>query len=108
MEHRIKLQEQEESFATKLTEAIQGQLKNNDGGVIVLDQSIVDGAEVDKLREARANASRELRELDKELKREVDIRVFWIKLLNIVPMALVVIAIGLIHYMLRRTRTAAR
>lgn len=109
MAKRQELEESRQKFAEELTKVIQGQMEEqNDSGFVIIDPNMVDREKREELQAAERKAARALRDLDKELKREVDVRVFWIKLLNIVPMALVVILIGLTSYMFRRVRTQAR
>jgi ABC-type uncharacterized transport system involved in gliding motility auxiliary subunit len=102
---RIKeLEAQEQEVSKKLQEA----LKIQEDGAIVLDQASIDQGSIEKLRKQQIDAKKDIRTLQKDLRKEKEFIVGMIKLVNIVLMPLVVLIAGLMLYGKRQNRMAAR
>jgi ABC-type uncharacterized transport system involved in gliding motility auxiliary subunit len=102
---RIKeLEAQEQEVSKKLQEA----LKIQEDGAIVLDQASIDQGSIEKLRKQQIDAKKDIRTLQKDLRKEKEFIVGMIKLVNIVLMPLVVLIVGLMLYGKRQNRMAAR
>ncbi|MFT5469869.1 MAG: ABC-2 type transport system permease protein [Verrucomicrobiales bacterium] len=109
---RDKTNEQVAEFQKKLEE-IQTQIEEyvavrSEAGdqMIVVSEDNVSGLK--DLRGQRAEAERKIRETRKQLRQDIETKIAWIKAMNIIPMALLITIIGLLCWLARIIRTAAR
>ncbi len=100
------LEQKEREVQEQLNNALRIQ-ESEDGSQLILDQSAIDQNSIEELRRQRVEATRDLRDARKELRRRQEGFINLIKFLNITIMPLVVIVVGLILYLKRQRRVAA-
>jgi ABC-type uncharacterized transport system involved in gliding motility auxiliary subunit len=98
------LEDSEREIATKLRELL-GQMGQGDQTVMV-DKSLSD--KIKKFKEDQVAAKRKLREVKKELRRDIVALENGLKLANILGMPAIVIVIGLLVGLIKRQKTAAK
>lgn len=99
------LEKEADDVTKKIQEYIQIEAEAGAQEVVLKEEQI---AELEGLRKREYEARSLIREERKALRRDIDGKIFWIKALNIVPMALLVAIIGLLCFLVRVIRTAAR
>lgn len=103
-ERLLALQKQQQELQEEIEQALSAQAESGQQEIII-DTGAFD---IDALRRQEVETSREIRELQKQLKARVDRYINGVKFWNIVPVPLIVIAIGLILYGYRQGRVAAK
>ena len=98
-----KLEEEEQEAANKITELQRTKTDASQKFILSPEQQ----AELEKLRETRANTRKKLDELRKELRKDIDLLEARIMAANIGLMPLLVILIGIGVALLRRQRRAS-
>jgi len=98
-----KKQEELDGVSNEINELVQ---QRRQGDTVFLDSDIE--AKIREAREKQVSARKELREMEKDLRREKDGIAARIIGLNLFGMPLVVLAIGLVLFGIRRSRTRAR
>jgi len=102
-EQLLKLQQEEQELMEQIDQAFAQQMQGGeDGEETVIELDITD------LRLQEVETSRQIAELRKELKKDVDRYVNKVKIWNIAAVPLLVIAVGLIVYGQRRSKIAAK
>lgn len=97
---------EEEKAREELEAYVAEQAAKTEDQVIFVDPRDLPGH--DKRVEKVRQIERQIREIEKERERKIDRKITWIKFLNIVPMAALVALIGLLCWVARVVRTAAR
>ncbi len=103
-EHLLALQKKQQELQEEIEKALSAQAESGQQEIII-DTGAFD---IDALRRQEVETSREIRELQKQLKARVDRYINGVKFWNIVPVPLIVIAVGLILYGYRQGRVAAK
>ena len=106
--YRTKIRDLETSLQEAQTRLNELQQAKQEGGQQRLILSPEQQAEITKFRQKQAEVNKELRQVRKDLKKEVDSLENRLKWLNIAGMPLLVTAAGISLALVKRKRTAAK